>query len=89
MGNVGELVTAIHVDFLGEYTAGIYGHNNPTIRAAINNALDKGWSFGGNNVYEKELARLVCERFRPAIEPVRFTNSGTEANTMAVAAALA
>ena len=89
MGNVGELVTAIRVDFLGEYTAGIYGHSNPKIRAAINKALDKGWSFGGNNVYEKELARLVCERFRPAIEPVRFTNSGTEANMMAVAAALA
>ena len=78
-----------YIDFLGEYTAGIYGHNNPTIRAAINEALDKGWSFGGNNMYEKELAGLVCERFRPAIELVRFTNSGTEANMMAVAAALA
>ena len=78
-----------YVDFLGEYTAGTYGHNNPTIRSAIDVALTQGWSFGGNNVYEKELARLVCLRFRPAMELVRFTNSGTEANMMAVATSLA
>lgn len=74
-----------YVDFLGEYTAGIYGHKNPIIRAAINKALDNGWSFGGNNLHEKELASLICERFSPTMELVRFTNSGTEANMMAVA----
>ena len=79
----------VYTDFLGEYTAGIYGHNNPTIRAAINRALDHGWSFGGNNVYEKQLARMVCKRFSPTMELVRFCNSGTEANMMAVAAAVA
>ena len=78
-----------YIDFLGEYTAGIYGHNNPTIRAAINEALDRGWSLGGNNTFEKELARLICERFQPTMELVRFTNSGTEANMMAVATAVA
>ena len=78
-----------YVDFLGEYTAGIYGHNHPAIRSAIDKALDKGWSYGGTNMYEKELAKLVCERFSPTIELVRFTNSGTEANMMAVAAAIA
>lgn len=78
-----------YTDFLGEYTAGIYGHNNATIRAAINEALTRGWSLGGNNIYEKELAKLVCERFTPTMELVRFTNSGTEANMMAVATAMA
>ena len=78
-----------YTDFLGEYTAGIYGHNNATIRAAIDEALTRGWSLGGNNRYEKELAKLVCERFAPTMELVRFTNSGTEANMMAVATALA
>ncbi|MCJ1458393.1 hypothetical protein MMC28_008765 [Mycoblastus sanguinarius] len=78
-----------YIDFLGEYTAGIYGHNNAHIRAAIDEALTKGWSFGGNNMYEKELAKLVCERFTPTVELVRFTNSGTEANMMAVATAIA
>ncbi|KAI4216221.1 MAG: hypothetical protein LQ351_001231 [Letrouitia transgressa] len=78
-----------YIDFLGEYTAGIYGHNNAIIRGAIDEALAKGWSFGGHSLYEKELARLVCERFRPTMELVRFTNSGTEANMMAVATAMA
>ena len=78
-----------YTDFLGEYTAGIYGHNNATIRAAIDEALTRGWSLGGNNIYEKELAKLVCERFTPTVQLVRFTNSGTEANMMAVATAVA
>ena len=78
-----------YVDFLGEYTAGIYGHNNATIHTAITEALHRGWSLGGNNSYEKELASLVCERFAPTMELVRFTNSGTEANMMAVATAMA
>jgi glutamate-1-semialdehyde 2,1-aminomutase len=34
------------------------------------------------------LGRLTCDRF-PSIDLVRFTNSGTEANLMAVATALA
>src|SRR3954469_2248099 len=28
------------IDFLGEYTAGIFGHSHPVIRAALNKALD-------------------------------------------------
>ena len=78
-----------YIDFLGEFTAGIYGHSNEAIRLAVQDALKEGWSLGGNNVYEKELAKLVCERFQPTVEKVRFTNSGTEANTMAVATAIA
>ncbi|KAL8909476.1 MAG: hypothetical protein Q9207_000156 [Kuettlingeria erythrocarpa] len=78
-----------YVDFLSEYTAGIYGHSNQVIRTAIADALDQGWSLGGNTLYEKELAKLVCERFQPTVELVRFTNSGTEANMMAVATAMA
>jgi len=78
-----------YTDFLGEYTAGIYGHKHPTIHAAILSALDRGWNFGGTNVYEKQLGRLVCERFAPTIELARFTNSGTEANMCALGAAMA
>ncbi|MCJ1288580.1 hypothetical protein MMC34_000108 [Xylographa carneopallida] len=78
-----------YLDLLGEYTAGIYGHNNPTIRAAIDKVLTNGWNFGGTNTYEKTLAKLVCQRFSPTIELVRFTNSGTEANMCAIAAAIA
>jgi glutamate-1-semialdehyde 2,1-aminomutase len=73
-----------YVNLLGEYTAGLFGHSHPVIRRAIDAALDGGVNLGGHNRYEARLARLVTERF-PAIELVRFTNSGTEANLMAVA----
>ncbi|OQV05597.1 hypothetical protein CLAIMM_10315 [Cladophialophora immunda] len=77
-----------YVDFLGEYTAGIYGHNHPVIKQAVESALQGGWNYGGHNKLEPELAKIVCERF-PAMELVRFVNSGTEANMMALATALA
>ena len=76
------------IDFLGEYTAGIYGHNNPIIRSAIESALDRGWNYGGMSGLESQLARTVCSRF-PAMDLIRFVNSGTEANMMALATAIA
>ncbi|OFW42158.1 MAG: hypothetical protein A3J29_10185 [Acidobacteria bacterium RIFCSPLOWO2_12_FULL_67_14b] len=77
-----------YTDFLGEYTAGLYGHSHPVILEAIREALDGGLVFGGPNRHEAELARLLCERF-PSLDLVRFTNSGTEANLMALATARA
>jgi len=77
-----------YLDLLGEFTAGLFGHSNSVIRAAIDKALDSGLSFGAHNLMEPELARLICDRFA-AIEQIRFTNSGTEANLMALAAAKA
>jgi glutamate-1-semialdehyde 2,1-aminomutase len=73
-----------YLDFLGEYTAGIYGHSHPLIRAALDRALDGGIDLAAHNLAEAKLARVVCDRF-PSIELVRFTNSGTEANLMALA----
>ena len=75
-----------YLNLLGEYTAGIYGHSHPVIRAAIDAALDNGINYGAHNRMEAELAAIVCTRF-PAIELVRFTNSGTEANLMALSTA--
>jgi glutamate-1-semialdehyde 2,1-aminomutase len=73
-----------YLDFLGEYSAGIYGHSHPVIRAAIDRALDGGINLSAHNLLEATLARAVCDRF-PSIDLVRFTNSGTEANLMALA----
>ena len=75
-----------YIDVLGEYTAGIYGHSHPVIRAAVDRALDNGWNYGGRNANEAKLAKLVADRI-PSIELVRFTNSGTEGNVMALAGA--
>ena len=77
-----------YTDFLGEYTAGLYGHSHPVILKAVREALDGGISFGAPNKWEAELARLMCARF-PSLDLVRFTNSGTESNMMAVMTARA
>jgi glutamate-1-semialdehyde 2,1-aminomutase len=77
-----------YVDFLSEFTAGIYGHSHPAIRKAIDAALDAGLNFGAHNTIEARFAAAICARF-PSIQLVRFTNSGTEANLMAVSAARA
>ena len=77
-----------YVDFLGEYTAGLYGHSHPVILAAIREALADGIVLGAPNRYEATLAEAVCARF-PAIELVRFCNSGTEANLLALSLARA
>ena len=74
-----------YLDLLGEYSAGIYGHSHPRILEACRDALDKGLNFGGHHADEVKLAEVVTRRF--SLDLVRFTNSGTEANMMALAAA--
>ncbi len=76
-----------YVDFCGNYTAGLLGHSPEPIRNAIVETLSHGWALGATHQREIELAELVCARF-PGIEQVRFTNSGTEANLMAIGTAL-
>lgn len=77
-----------YTDFLGEYTAGLYGHSHPVIMQAAREALDDGLVFGAPGRHEAELAGHLCRRF-PSCDRVRFCNSGTEANLMAIGAARA
>jgi glutamate-1-semialdehyde 2,1-aminomutase len=76
-----------YADFIAEYTAGVYGHSAPEIRDAVIEAMHSGINLTGHNLLEGRLAKTICERF-PQIEQLRFTNSGTEANLMALTAAL-
>jgi glutamate-1-semialdehyde 2,1-aminomutase len=76
----------VYADYLGEYTAGLYGHSHPVLQAALHKAVDDGFVLGGHNIYEAELAAEMCRRF-PSLERVRFCNSGTEANLFAISAA--
>ena len=57
-----------YLDFLGEYTAGLYGHSDPVIRAAVEQALADGILLGRRNRYEAELAALMC-RALPLLRP--------------------
>ncbi len=77
-----------YLDFLGEYSAGLYGHSNPIIQSALKQAIDAGLVLGGPNRYEAPLAAAIRARF-PSIDLIRFTNSGTEANLMALSTARA
>jgi glutamate-1-semialdehyde 2,1-aminomutase len=77
-----------YTDFLSEFTAGLYGHSHPLIIKRLHAVLDDGISFGGQNAYEASLAETITARF-PSIELIRFTNSGTEANLLALSAATA
>jgi glutamate-1-semialdehyde 2,1-aminomutase len=93
-GNGSEIISADgshYLDMLGEYTAGIYGHSHPKIIEAIQHGLTKGVNFGATGPLEGELAGLIKERFETGagLEMLRFTNSGTEANLLAIATARA
>lgn len=75
-----------YLDLLGNYTAGLLGHSPEPVLAAARTALEAGWALGGVHEDEVRLAELLIERFS-SIDQIRFTNSGTEANLMALAVA--
>ena len=77
-----------YTDFVGDFSAGLYGHSHPVIREAVQATLDSGMAYGSTSPYEARLAALVCARF-PSIEQVRFTTSGTEGNMLALVTARA
>jgi len=75
-----------YVDFVGEYSAGLFGHSEEAIKSAVRQALDEGVAMGAPTAHERQLAELLCTRF-PGIDQVRFCNSGTEANIWALTTA--
>ena len=77
-----------YLDFQVEQTAGLYGHSEPVILDAVKAAMAEGITLGGPTTREARLADLFAARF-PAVDLVRFTNSGTEANLIALSTARA
>ena len=76
----------LYLDFLGDYTAGLLGHSERRVLDHVAEALTHNASVGGIHPAEATLARLMCERF--GLDRVRFTNSGTEANLLAMTTAM-
>jgi glutamate-1-semialdehyde 2,1-aminomutase len=71
---------------VSDLTSGLYGHSHPVLQKALSHAiLNIGTNLGGTTKYEQRYATLLCERFD--LELLRFSNSGTEANLHALAAA--
>ncbi|KAF2745056.1 PLP-dependent transferase [Sporormia fimetaria CBS 119925] len=77
-----------YLDFVSEYCAGMFGHSHPRIQEVITEVCKAGFVLGGPTPNEGKLARALTERFA-SFDAVRFCNSGTEANTFALATALA
>jgi glutamate-1-semialdehyde 2,1-aminomutase len=76
------------IDLQNNYTSLVHGHAHPAITEAAVSALRAGASFGLPTALEVELAEAITSRV-PAVDQVRFANSGTEAVMMALRAARA
>ena len=75
-----------YIDLLGDYTAGLLGHSKRRVLDSVATALSTLASVGGVHPHEVGLAQLMCARF--GLDRIRFTNSGTEANLMALTTAI-
>ncbi len=71
------------IDYIGTWGPAILGHAPQCVIDAVHNAAKDGVSFGIPNIYEVEMAQLICE-WVPSVEKVRMTNSGTEATMSCV-----
>ncbi len=72
-----------YIDYVGTWGPAILGHAYPGIVKAVQQAAEKGTSFGIPNPYEPRMAELIKELF-PSMEKVRMCNSGTEACMSAI-----
>jgi len=70
------------IDYVLSYGPLVLGHAHPEVVAAITTQAVKGTSYGAPTALETRLAELVIAAM-PALQMVRFVNSGTEA-TMSV-----
>ena len=52
-----------YVDLVGDYTAGLLGHSEKRVHAAVAEALATNTSVGGVHPAEIRFAELVCHRF--------------------------
>jgi glutamate-1-semialdehyde 2,1-aminomutase len=72
-----------YLDYVLSWGPLLLGHAHPAVVAAIAEQAARGTSFGAPTELETELARTVIG-LMPAVEQVRFVNSGTEATMSAL-----
>src|SRR2546421_11826254 len=72
-----------YVDWVCSWGPLIHGHAHPEIVRAVEQAAEKGTSFGAPTVGEVDLAEEVGRRM-PGVEMLRMTSSGTEATMTAL-----
>lgn len=67
-----------YIDYLAAYGPIITGHAHPHITKAITKAAETGVLYGTPTPHEVKFAKMLKEAM-PALDKVRFVNSGTEA----------
>jgi glutamate-1-semialdehyde 2,1-aminomutase len=72
-----------YIDFVLSWGPLVLGHASPIVLEALENAMQKGTSFGMPTELEVQLAELIRQRM-PHVEMMRFVSSGTEATMSAV-----
>ncbi len=72
-----------YVDYVGSWGPMILGHAHPEVVAAVQETAARGFGFGAPHPLEVELAEAVRQVY-PALERLRFVNSGTEATMSAL-----
>lgn len=72
-----------YVDYVGSWGPLIVGHAHPEVVKAVQQAAEKGLSFGAPTEAEVELAELLA-KLVPGIDQVRLVSSGTEATMTAI-----
>lgn len=74
------------LDFLGNNLSLILGHAHPQIVKAVKSQVEDGTAYSSPTEYEYRFGETV-QRLMPSIRSIRFTNSGSEATTLALLAA--
>lgn len=72
-----------YIDYVGSWGPMVLGHCHPNVIKAVQEAAEKGLSFGAPTVIETTMAEKVCQLV-PSIEKVRMVSSGTEATMSAI-----
>jgi len=72
-----------YIDFVLSWGPLVLGHASPIVLEALENAMEKGTSFGMPTELEVQLGELIRSRM-PHVEMMRFVSSGTEATMSAV-----
>ena len=72
-----------YVDYVGSWGPLIVGHAHPEVVKAVQQAAERGLSFGAPTEAELEMAELLV-KLVPALEQVRLVSSGTEATMTAI-----
>jgi glutamate-1-semialdehyde 2,1-aminomutase len=72
-----------YIDYIGSWGPMILGHRHPAVIEALQQAIERGTSYGAPTEAESELAERIADAIA-SVEKVRLVNSGTEATMSAI-----